>query len=85
MGITGDGILIKPWHGADGGFEVVARRALDRDNVAFMVPRDVAVRLDSSHTDFTTVFAHEMAPGGGLASVGQRLFVPLVELAALVL
>lgn len=48
-----DGMVVRAWgSNVDDGYEVIATRDLPVGHHVFEVPRDVAVRLDSTHSDF---------------------------------
>lgn len=76
---------VVPWGAAGGGYQVVATGEMAPDSVVFVVPRDAAVRSDSTRTDFAARFAADIGPGGALDTLPwQRSDVLMAQLVVLV-
>jgi len=80
-------LQIRPWGPVGSGFEVVANSTITQGTAVFIVPREVAVRADSPHTDFKLRFAPSLLPGQPLhpdSISANRLEALTTQLAVLI-
>lgn len=74
------GLRLRPW---GDGFEVYTSIDLPIPEPIFTIERNVALRVDSRHTDFVSRFATDLSPGGILA--GDSESARIAQLCALFL
>ena len=70
---------------AGGGVEVFTSTPIEAGTTLFTVPSEVAVRVDSPHTDFRTRFAADLLNGTLAMHFKKKLGAELAMLAAVTL